>query len=292
MSSGKGLYERLRDVDRRVIFLAIALAVVVPMLFQVTFPEFPSKMVQDAFDKVESLPPGAKVLLSFDYDPSSEPELQPMATAWVRQCVKRGYKMYIMALWPIGQQMAAQTLEQVLTKELPGANYRKGVDYVNLGYKSGNQGVIKVVLTDFEKLYNTDGDGTYIRDVPAMRGVKNLRAFDLIINISAGTPGLKEWIQFGSTPARVPIVGGSTAVQAPQMYPYYPDQMVGVLGGLKAASEYEELVRRKYPEFQDDAKNAAIVRMGPQAVAHIVIILFIVLGNVTYLVDKRRGRRP
>ena len=292
MSDGKKtLYERVRDVDRRVIFLAIALAVILPLLIQWAPPEHPSKMVQEVFDKTESLPAGSKVLLSFDYDPASEPELQPMAVAWVRQCVKRGYKMYIMALWPLGQQMAAKTLDQVLHKELKDSGYREGVDYVNLGYKSGNQGVIKVILTDFEKLYNTDAGGTYIRDVPAMLGGKGLRAFDLIVNISAGTPGIKEWIQFGSTPAQVPIVGGSTAVQAPQMYPYYPDQMVGLLGGLKGASEYEDLLRTKYPEFAPNAMNAAIIRMGPQAVAHIVIILFIVLGNITFLVGKRRGRR-
>ena len=52
----KSLYERVRDVDRRVIFLAIALAVILPMLVQWAPPEHPSKMVREVFDKTESLP--------------------------------------------------------------------------------------------------------------------------------------------------------------------------------------------------------------------------------------------
>ena len=33
------LYQRLRDIDRRFIFLFIALSVVIPLLFKLYFPE-------------------------------------------------------------------------------------------------------------------------------------------------------------------------------------------------------------------------------------------------------------
>lgn len=287
----KSFYQIVRDIDRRVIFLFIALAVIIPLLSRIVFPEIASPMVKKLFNKVESMPPGSKILLSFDYDPASEPELQPMATAWVRQCVERKYKMYFMALWPIGQQMTVNTIEAIINSEYKHLGLKEGIDYVNLGYKSGNQGVINVVRTDFEKLYSTDVNGTHVNDIPMMKNIRNIASMDLIINISAGFPGLKEWIQFGSDPTDVPIVGGSTAVQAPLLYPYYPNQIVGLLGGLKGAAEYEQLMLEKYTHLDDPDKNAAIVRMGPQAVAHIVIMLFIVIGNITFLIDKRRARQ-
>ena len=292
MSNGpkKSFYEVVRDIDRRVIFLFIALAVIIPLLFKITFPEFTSPMVRTVFNKVESLEPGSRVLLAFDYDPASEPELQPMANAWVRQCALSGYKMYFMALWPIGQQMVVNTIEQVINGELADLNLQEGIDYVNLGFKSGGQGVINVIRTGFEKLYSTDVNGTHINDIPIMQNVASIESMDLIINVSAGFPGLKEWVQFGSDPTGVPIVGGSTAVQAPLMYPYCPRQLVGLLGGLKAASEYEELMRNRYPQFAPIEMNDATMRMGPQAVAHVVIMLFIVIGNITFFLDKRRNR--
>jgi hypothetical protein len=141
--------------------------------------------------------------------------------------------------------------------------------------------------------------------IPMMNGVKSLKDFDLLVNISAGFPGLKEWVQFGADPAGVRIVGGSTAVQAPLMYPYIPNQLNGILGGLKAAAEYEECMDRKFCQKQcgedqdctDECKekfrerNKGKIRMGAQAIAHMVIMLFIIIGNITYFIDRRRERK-
>lgn len=296
------VYKFIRNIDRRIIFLFIALAVIIPLLVAPDFPQFPTQMVNDTFKEMERLSPGSKLLFAFDYDPASEPELQPMATAWVRHAFANDYKIYIVALWPLGQNMAEDTLNSILP-EYPEKKY--GVDYVNLGFKSGNQGVINVVLTDFQKMYPTDVNNSALAEIPMMNGVKNLKDMDLIVNISAGMPGLKEWVQFGSDPSGVRIIGGSTAVQAPLMYPYFPKQLNGLLGGLKAAAEYEELLDRKFckPKCGNDEacvqkckegnrlQNKGKMRMGAQAIAHIVIMLFITIGNITFFIDRRREKR-
>ncbi len=281
-------YQRIRDIDRRVIFLFIGLSVIMPLIFQLEFPEYPSPPVRAIFDKIESLPEGSKVLLAFDYDPPSEPELQPMATAVMRHCCKKNLKMYIVALWPMGQFMAGRTIDRVIKEEFPDKVY--GRDYVNLGYKSGGPGVINVILTDFRKMYPADAYGASIDDIEMMRGVKNLKNMDLIVDFSAGDPGLKQWIQFAGDPGKIPTCGGVTAVSAPLLYPYYPRQMFGIMGGIKGAAEYESALMRRYPEFKGRSRNA-IIRMGPQTVAHIVIMAFIVIGNITYFIDRRREKR-
>lgn len=282
--------EKLNTLDKRWVFLAIGLAVVLSTAFGLTFPEIPTPMVRAIFEKVESLPAGSRVLLPFDYDPGSEPELQPMAEAFVRHCAERGLKMYFIALWPLGQQMVEGVTNRVIEVEYPELEY--GQDYMDFGYKSGNEGVIAVILTDLRKLYTTDAHGTSISNVPMMAGIKNIRGFDMILNVSAGYPGMKEWIQYAGTPGNIPVAGGCTAVQAPLMYPYYPDQMVGLMGGIKAGAEYEQLLIEKYPRFAADKRRytTALIRMGPQTVTHLAIIFFIIVGNVTYQILRRRNK--
>lgn len=285
-NSGNDILSRLSNLDRRIIFLLIAVSVIISLIFKVQFKEFPGNMAKRVFNKIESLPENSKVLVAMDYDPASEPELQPMATAFIRQLAVNKAKIYFVSLYPMGPTMISKTVETVLKKSFP--EYVYGKNYVDLGYKSGNQGVINVMLTNIKKLFTTDRAGTDINTIPMMENVSNLKDFDLIISVSAGYPGIVEWIQFGSDPAGVPIVNGSTAVQAPQVFPYYPKQLHGVLGGIKAAAEYETLVKEKYPDIAKE-NNLAIIRMGPQTIAHLVIIFFIILGNICYFMSKKKG---
>jgi len=280
-----GVIDKLGSLDRRIVFLFIALAVAIPLLLRMTLPERTSPIVQAIFDKVESLPEGSKVLLSFDYGPSTEPEVHPMAFAVTRHLLKKKAKLYIMSLWATGQDEAVDVIHKVIEKEFPELKY--GVDYVHLGYKAGNEGVINVIISDFTKLYSTDAAGTPVDEIPMMRGIKSLKNMNLIVTYASGKPGVKEWVQFAGDPGHIPVAAGTTAVDAPLQYPYYPRQLLGLMGGLKGAAEYEYALMKRYPKYQK-LSHAALDKMGPQAVAHVVIMLFIIIGNVTFFVAKAR----
>lgn len=285
VTGGKDILTRLGNLDRRIIYLLIAGSIVFSLVVKLQFQEFPSAMTKRIFNRIESLPQNAKVLVAMDYDPASEPELQPMAVAFTRQLAAKRAKIYFVALWPMGQVMTSKIVDTVLTKSFP--DYVYGRDYVDLGFKSGNQGVINVMLTNIKKLFTTDRAGTAIGTIPMMKQVTSLKDFDLLVSVSAGFPGIMEWIQFGTDPAGIPVINGSTAVQAPQIFPYYPKQLYGILGGIKAAAEYETMVKKQYPDIAQD-NNLAIVRMGPQTIAHLIIIFFIVLGNVCYFAARKK----
>lgn len=285
------MYKVLRTLDRRWIFLLVLLCIATPILLGLKFPETPTQLVRNAFDEVERLRPGSRVLLSFDYDPASEGELAPMATAFVRHCCQKRLKMYFMALWPIGPQMADDTIDRVIHRDFPDLVY--GRDYVNLGYKPGNEGVIKVIVTDLRQLYTTDARGTNIDRIPMCDGIRTVRDFDLIINVSAGYAGTKEWVQYAASPypKQVRLIAGCTGVQAPLMYPYIPDQLRGMLGAIKGAAEYEALLLEKKYIRPDEARyQEGLRRMGPQLVGHVLMIALIVLGNVLFLIGRRRER--
>jgi len=281
------MYEFLKNLDRRWVFLLMGLAVLVPILTGVRFPEDPSPMTKDVFKTINDLPEGSNVLLAYDYDPGSEGELAPMAAEFTRHCAERKLKMYYVALWPLGVPMISKSI-QILEDEYPDLQY--GVDYVNLGYKSGLEGVIKVIVTDLRKEYTTDVEGTELDKIPMTKNIKNIQSMDMIISVSAGDPGTKQWVQFASTPFGIPIVAGVTGVQAPQLYPYIPNQLIGVLGAIKGAAEYEQVMIENFPKMKDNPlAQEGLRRMGPQLVAHTLIIVLIILANVIYFIEKKRG---
>jgi len=257
------------------------------LIVKVKLKESTSPIVQNVYDKIESLPGGSKVLVACDYDPGSMPELAPMTYAFTRHLAERKARIYYMALWPLGPNMIDDAVRDVLAKDFPGYEY--GKDYVNLGFKPGNEGAIKVVQTDLKKLYTTDARGTNINEIPMTREIRNLKNFDLIVSVSSGYPGAKEWVQYGGDPTQVPIVAGLTAVQTPLNFPYYPRQILGILGGIKGAAEYEAALQAGYEKYRDPRyKWEAQSRMGPQTFAHITIIGLIILGNVAFFLERRR----
>jgi len=199
-----------------------------------------------------------------------------------------------MTIWATGPPLIASLMEEVVDAEFPDKVY--GVDYLNLGYKVGNQGAIQALTSDFKGQYTADvGRGQMhpsrpIDQIPMMDDVRAIRDFDFIVGIGSGFPGLKEWVQFAGDPEDVPVGGGVTAVEAPLLYPYYPQQLAGLMGGLLGAAEYEAALTADFPRFEGPGQQAQI-RMFPQTVAHLVIVAFVVLGNISYFATKRRTGR-
>ena len=287
-------FERLGSLDRRWIFLFIAIAVTVPLLLRRPAPVVPSPIVQDLYDAMDALPPGARVCLSLDYGPSTVPENDPMAHAITRHALKKDLKLYAMTIWATGPPLIANLMQNVIATDFPDKKY--GEDFLNLGYKVGNQGLIQSLTSDFKGQYTADiGFGDEYPSTPTtrlemMKPITTIADFDMVIAIGSGFPGVKEWVQFAGDPTGTPIGGGVTAVEAPLLYPYYPQQLQGLMGGLQGAAEYERLVTDNYPEFAEQAKTA-LIRMFPQTWTHLVIIGFVILGNISYFSQKRRERK-
>lgn len=280
-------------MGRRTVFSLMLLAVALPILFPFRFADRQSELTRRAFDAIESLPPGSRVLVSFDFDPASEGELQPMANSFMHHLASRGLKLYVMALWPLGEAKARETIERILTRLHP--NYEYGRDYVELGFKAGNQAVVRVGTTDLRRLYPTDSRGTPLARIPMMDGVESIQSMDLVVTISAGFPGSKEWAQY--LVAAYPnerVVTGTTGVQAVTLFPYVPNQITGMLAAIKGAAEYEALVNARYPAPDGQPYPSLLEgtrRMGPQLTAHLLMMALIILGNLIYFAQRSGARR-
>ena len=117
-----------------------------------------------------------------------------------------------------------------------------------------------------------------------LKGVKNFDNLSFLFSLSAGAPGIKEWVQIGHDAYGKPTSGGVTGVSAPSILPYVNEQqqLTGLLAGLKAAAEYELLL---------ESPGSATSGMDAQSIAHLIIIIFIVIGNVNYWREKKADKR-
>ena len=283
----------LRNLDRRIVFLVMGLAVAIPILLRFSPPTTVTMQDRNVFDAIETLPNGSRVLLSFDFDPGSQGELLPMAMAFTRHLAEKQHKIYFMCLWPLGEPFVEDAMK-LLQEEYPELSY--GNDYMSFGYKPGGEAVIKNIIVDWKQLFITDSRKQDLDLVPLTANIKSAKAMDLIINVSAGDPGTKQWVQYAATPAGIPMVAGCTGVQAPLFYPYIPDPLAGLLAAIKGAAGYEQVLLEKYPHFGEPqfvkarySSTSALQRMGPQFVAHLLMVGLIVLGNVIFFVDRKRG---
>jgi hypothetical protein len=287
--------DRLMSFDRRWLFLLMGFAIVLPLIFPLDLPIKASPMTQKAFYTVEALEEDDTVFVSVDCDPASTPELEPYFKAVMLQLKRKNVKLVFVTTWyqapPLVEQWIREYVEQPIAPEgtegysgLPDRAYRKNVDYVWLGFREGKAAVISAMGADLRSTFDDHAnDGTPLDQIPLMNGKKQLKDFDLIVLVSAGFPGIKEYVQLVQTRYKLKMVGVTTAVSTTDLAPYYQaGQLKGLVGGLAADAEYEAMVGKKGSATQ----GAGVLNVG-----HGVVILAVVLGNLIYFIGRWRKRR-
>jgi hypothetical protein len=272
---------KLQAVDRRIIFLFIAAAIVIPMIAPMGLPIRKTKEVKSVFNSIDALKPGSVVLLSNDYDPASEPELYPMTLAIVRHCFKKDLRVVAMSLWPGAPGIVTRALT-VASKEYSKV---EGEDFVNLGFKAGQVSVIVAMGQNMLEIFPdalVKGKRVKTSELPVLNGVLTLKDVDYAVDIAAGVPGIDQWMTYGSDQYGFKLGTGCTAVMAADYYPFLASgQIDGLLGGLKGAAEYESLIEKP---------DKATAGMDAQSIAHLVIIAFVILGNIAYFTTRKTGK--
>ena len=225
---------------RRIIFIPIALSMITPLLLNLIFPNpVGAEPSRDMYEYIDALPEGSDVLMSFDYDSSTMPELHPMAIAIVTHLMRKDINIVCMALWPDGASLAQEVMSGV-ADSLGKVQYE---DWCNLGYKTGGGSLIVHLGSSMNAVFPADRDNLPWEDIPMLEHISDLTDFDIVITLSAGDPGVPSWVMVARDRFGVPVAGGCTALMAAQFYTYlHTGQMVGLLDGFSGAANYENLV--------------------------------------------------
>ena len=267
---------KLLAIDRRIIFLLVGAGAALPLLFPLNLPVAVTPRVRAAYDAIDALPPGSKVLLSMDYEPDIMAELFPMSVAVLRHCFRKHVQVIAMTLYPAVTGLGERAISTAAKAE--GAVLNR--DYAWLGYKSGFQVVMIGIGENLRGMYPVDFYGTPLDSIPVTRHVNSYAQLQMVINLS-GSSAADYWIQFAQGRYHAPLVIGCTAVMATDYYPYLSSkQLLGLIGGMKGAAEYERLI-----DTFGDARRG----MDAQSLVHLIVVGLVIVGNAALFISKRSG---
>jgi len=270
-------------VTRQIVYLLVATSIILPFLIKgISLPFEAEPGAETFYKQLDRLPAGSHVLMSFDYDPPSKAELYPMTVALLRHCFEKDVIPIVMTNWPSGLGLFEKACEEVAAEFADKGDKKvSGTDYVFLGYRPSMTDLILNMGVDIKGAFTTDYYKQPTAAMPALEGVKSLRDLDLAVALAAGNT-VELWMAYGSDRFGFPLAAGTTAVGAPKLYPFLDSgQLVGLLGGLRGAADYEKLIERP-----DIATSGMVALSG----AHILLIVLILGANIWYVVGRITGK--
>ncbi len=260
---------KLRLVDRHWVFLGLFIVVVIAMLLDVDADIAVSSETQKMYDYIDSLPPESVLLISFDHEASSLPEIRPLALGLLRHAFDKGHRLIGIALLAEGTGIGYSLMNQVADE------YDKeyGVDYVYLGFKPQYIAAILAMGESFEETFPEDYPGAPYDSFEMLREVNSYSDIAGVISVADGSM-VMHWVEYGAARYDVRV---SAFVAASMMTSYDPyvasGQMHAMVGGLRGAAEYEELIG-----IGGSGQRGMLAQTG----AHLYVILLIIVGNVLY----------
>lgn len=283
----------LTRIDRRIIYLILFTVVTLPIIFPSARSVRVMAPAEKLYAAVDNVPEEKALIIDFDYDPQTLPEIEPMAFAVLRHAFTKRIKVLALSLYvqPLG--LAQNALVNVAEEFNAAAATREdsiiyGRDYIFLGWQPPPLIPILGMGESIVNIYKTDYYGNRTDTLPIMREIKNYGDVGLLVSLSSGDPP-KWWLEYAQNRFGVKVGAGITAVSASEFYPYLQTgQFSGLMVGMKGAAEYEEQVESK---LGIKVRRKASESLPSLTYAHIVIILFIVIGNAGYFISRRRERR-
>ncbi len=272
-------WDRMDKIDRRWVYLMVAIATIIPFIVPAKFPVRITPETQSVYDFIEDIPDSSNIMLVFDYYPSTIAECEPMARSGLHHFFRKDCRIITLSNIPLG----GPTMAEAVTREIaPMYDKEYGVDYVNLGYKANYVAVMQGMGQSIKSIFPTDNSGTPLDSLPLMRDVTNYDDIAFIFEV-ADNATADYWVSIVNAQYGTPMSVGMTAVSAPKYYAFVASgQVVGILGGMRGAAEYEQLLKSEGDAFRG---------MDAQSLVHLLIIALVILGNLGYFLGNRQRKR-
>ncbi len=286
-------WDALLRIDRRIIFILMAIVIIVPLIVPMNLPVGMQRTTEGVFNTIENMDPQRQALLiSTDYTPQTEAENQPMTITLMRHAFARRVPVLLLSLYVEATGQVAQAVDEVVAEFNARATSHAdsiiyGRDVIFLGWVPPPIVPILAMGESIKGIYKTDFYGNATADLPLTQRIENYSDIGLVAAITASSSPIW-YVQLAQTKWGVKVAAGCTAVSAPEFYPYFrSEQLAGMLGGMKGAAEYEDAVARKYGRT---GTMRASQGMGAQSAAHLLIMAFVILGNIGYFVGRRASK--
>lgn len=281
VAEGETIWDKLENIDRRVLYLLIWIVVLYPLISPIGLPVSVSPSTVEYYEAIENLHEGSMVLVSFDFGLSAIGELYPIAVATLHHLFTRPVKFAIIAIWNEGPIVAKMILDELKPEETYNKKY--GEDWIFLGWAPGGEQAMAALGRDIWR--TLPADYIYkkpVSEYPIMQNLKSAEDVDLLISFETGTPGADEWVRQWWEPYKVPLLVACIGVMAPTVAPYVQaGQCLGLLPGLRAGAEYEKLIGRR---------GLATASADAISTSHMLVLLFVIIGNIGYFAKRGRSK--
>ena len=263
---------------RHYAFAGLFILVTLIMLIGIQFRTEISPDTQRMFDYIENLPDSSEIIISFDHEASSLPEMRPLGLAILRHAFKKNHKLIGVALLAEGTGIGYRLFQQT-AKE-----YEKkyGTDYVFLGFKPQYIAAILSMGESIESTFPEDYLGNATSELRLLDEINNYDNISGVISLADGSL-TTHWMEYGRARYGVEV---SAAVAASMITTYDPylssGQLRAMVGGLRGAAEYEQLIQRG---------GSGGRGMLAQSFTHLYVIVLIIIGNVAYFRAKQKGEK-
>ena len=234
-------FERIQKLDRRYIYIVVALAIIIPLMIPYNSDNVTAPSTESMYQVIDSYAgrEDRAILLSFYHDAATMPELFPMEVAVLRHCFERNVKVFALTWFSSGAPVIDYAINTV-KEEYP--DIKSGVDYCNFGYKFPPLPFVLGMGDNIANTIKTDAEGRKLESLPIMKGITNYNEMNLVVEFSGSSAG-GYWITYARPKFGLNVAVGVTAVMAADEYPFLQSgQLIGMLAGLKGAAEYEKLV--------------------------------------------------
>lgn len=277
-SQSDNLLKLMATYDKRWSYLLLFILVLLPMLRPIGMPIAVSELTKEYYAQLQTLEAGDIVLVSWSTEYSGYMELKPGMIATHKYYIKNDIKMFICLGHPEGLALVDALLDVELKGYMQKYDYTYGEDYIILGFALPNQAATLAMATDFHGSVKVDWNGDSIEGTFLDR-IESGADIDMISDFTtgAGNPGLINHIvlTFGT-----PMIQNQIGVSLPGSFMNLDAKLItGLLASTKGGSELELLMSEPGP---------GLIAMDAFSFGHILLILFIIIGNIGYYGHSRR----
>ena len=169
------------SINRKILYLALFIAVFFPILRPIGLPLTVTKPTEDLVKVVEAVPSGSTVYLSCDYGSLGHVEVTPENIVVIRRLIEKkvnivtaNFEMAEGAMWP-------PMIFEALSKELKENNFTYGVNYVFIGFLPGAATAMSAFAGNIRSVVKTDFYSTPIDELPLMKNINKITDFSMVI---------------------------------------------------------------------------------------------------------------
>lgn len=267
--------DKLSNIDNRVLITILIICIVYPILSPIGLPIAIGEPSTKFYNYVDSLPDGSTALYILDVGINIDAELGPAIVAVAKHFVSKNMKI-VWVSFGSGDAVGYYPIVQ----ERIGDTRTYGEGYCYLGFVPGIEVGMASFARDIRSTTPQDYLGQSIDQLSIMNGINDADDFDVIFHTCCMTDWLEAAVRQFAVPFATPLIESTCGVCGPAAQPYVPATIEHLLVGGTQGAEYELL--SGFP-------GRGLFALDAQSTAHLVIIAFVIIGNIGYLLQRSRG---